>query len=142
MEKLNKNLFDITYNPQLECLMLIYKAYVKSEEFRKINELTLLEIGDKPFTCMLRDMRLLSNIPSADREWFKEEIAPRLVKKGLRFLAVVVPFAPSADNFFKEFFDYVMPESVVIEYFHHETEAELWLEETLNKQKFKLSEND
>jgi len=132
MSTFNPNLCEVIYNPQFQACSIIYKAYVKSEEFRRVNKYSLEVIGDQPFKRMLRDMRLLSNLPSADREWFKAEVAPTLVAKGLKFLAIVVPTATTAHNFFEKFFDYAIPKTVTVRYFHNEKEAQQWLFEARN----------
>jgi len=127
MHKLNQNLFEITYDPKIEFCRLAYKAYVKSDEFRQINQYSLEVIGDRPLKCMMRDMRLLSNISNSDREWFKAEIVPELLAKGLKCMAIIVPVAKTAHSFFKDFFDSALPETVITQYFHNQNDAQQWL---------------
>ncbi|MFI5218968.1 MAG: STAS/SEC14 domain-containing protein [Bacteroidia bacterium] len=91
MEKLifDKSYLSIFYDDDEKLIHLRWKKLATPEEFREGLNFALSKVVENKIERWLANLRDMSVIREAERKWTNEEWFPRLVKTGLRKMAIV-----------------------------------------------------
>ncbi len=128
MSDVFKNPYNLYYDSELECGVIIYQGHVISTEFRQAHEGILKLIQEYDVKKMLSDNRKMGIINPADQQWIQDEFLPRLRQTGLRYSAILVPRNRLAMLTVEDIVDSVHPKKSMIQYFADIPEAKEWLE--------------
>lgn len=85
-----KDYISLSYQEEALLLQAKWLRSVSSEEYRSGIEQMKLLILEKGAALLLIDSRRLRNVPFADQQWIKREVAPELISSRLQKLARVL----------------------------------------------------
>lgn len=91
---MEKGIFDkpfltIYYDDEHKLIHLRWKKLASSDEFREALNFALASVEERKIERWLANLRDMSVIKEADRKWTNDEWFPKLVKSGLRRMAIV-----------------------------------------------------
>jgi len=81
----------IRFDPQVGCVVMVWKGYATSEEFRAGNERVLAAILETGATRLLGEVTDFKLIGATDQQWLNDNWIPRAVQAGLRRVALIQP---------------------------------------------------
>jgi hypothetical protein len=125
--KTTENTYIITYNSNIDCVVMTWTGYSTSEQFRTGTELMLEALTKHKSSKVLADIREMDIIGIDDQHWLENNFIPRAISNGFRSLAIVQP---------KAYFNKIAVESVsykvdmeklTISFFEDVEEAIKWL---------------
>jgi hypothetical protein len=113
-------------NRDVHCLVVDWKSYATTEQFRALHERLLKDIRCHKTTTLLGNAAGLMMIAAVDQKWLIDDFLPRLYETGVRAHAVVRS---------KHYFSQVAIDSlhlhdadtVAFQYFDHVDDARAWL---------------
>jgi hypothetical protein len=117
----------ISFDESVPCLIMAWKGYATSRQFRDSNEKVLDALRERRVSSLLADVREFILIGAADQQWLTEDWIPRATAVGLRRVAMIAP-----DFYFNRVaVDTVArqlnPDAVAFRYFSDREAATLWL---------------
>lgn len=125
--KTAEEVYEITYNSALHAVVMVWRGYATSKQFRAGTELMLETLIRNQCKKVLGDTSEMAIIGQEDQHWLENNFIPRAVKAGFKAFAVITP---------KAYFNKVAVESVSykidqkqlrIAFFSTREEAELFL---------------
>lgn len=129
MVHFDENYLKISYDADADCVIMQWKAFATSEEFRHgLNEgLKLIQQKNSP--NWLADLRKMEAIDPEDEQWSNEDWFPRALQAGIKRMALV----PSEDIFnsisVENIMNSVAGTGLVTHYFKQPDEAKSWLKD-------------
>lgn len=117
---------DIFFDQEIGCIILDWKGYATSAQFREIHEKMLEAIGHTNARLLLGNALHLVQIGAQDREWIVNAFRPRLVSAGIVADAVV----RSTNYFGQVAIDSILKgnkERTLVRYFDTRAQAKEWL---------------
>jgi len=81
----------IGYEPDVPCVVMVWKGYATSAAFREGNARVLAEITERRASKLLGDVTDFVLIGAEDQAWLNEVWIPRAMHAGLRRVALVQP---------------------------------------------------
>ena len=129
MVHLDEDYLKISYDEDAACVIMQWKSFATSEEFRYgLNE-GLKLIQQKNASNWLADLRKMEAIDPEDEQWSNENWFPRALQTGINRMALV----PSEDVFnsisVENIMNSVAGTGLVTHYFKEADEAKSWLKE-------------
>ena len=119
--------YNIYYEPTIDSVVMEWKGYATSTEFRDGTELMLKTLVANNTFKVLADVKDMTIIAKEDQEWLDTDFLPRATDKGFKVLAVVRP-----DSYFNrvavESISYrVNKNKLAINFFDDDRDAKEWL---------------
>jgi hypothetical protein len=118
---------DIAFDPEVPCVLIRWRGYVTSEEFRQASDNALRLLQEQHVSRILNDTTDLPIISAADQRWVQSDFVPRGIAVGFRAVAMV----NSRFYFNRVAVDSVVaqldPEEIMVEYFENPEKARAWL---------------
>jgi len=115
----------VGYDAEVPCVIMTWKGYATSREFREANERILGVLSERHATKLLGDIKEFVLIGAEDQRWLSTDWIPRAVEAGLRTVAMITPVF---------YFNRVAVESVgqkldpvILQYFDTREAARDWL---------------
>jgi hypothetical protein len=129
MVHFDESYLSISYDADAACVIMQWKSFATSEEFRHgLNE-GLKLIQEKNASNWLADLRKMEAIDPEDEQWSNEDWFPRALQGGINRMAIV----PSEDIFnsisVENIMNAVTGTDLVTHYFKDPAEAKSWLKE-------------
>jgi hypothetical protein len=81
----------IGYDSDVPCVIMTWKGYATSREFRDANERILGVIAERKATKLLGDIREFVLSGADDQNWLTSDWIPRAVQAGIRNVALITP---------------------------------------------------
>lgn len=81
----------VSWDSEIDCVYVVWKAYVEGENFRYGLEQGLGLLKEKHSSKWLADLRKLRVVKLADQDWMVSEWLPRAQKAGLKWTATIMP---------------------------------------------------
>lgn len=124
----NKEFLLITHEKENSLIHLRWKRFTTTEEFRDGLNTALKYVNELKIERWLANLKNMSVIKEADRNWTNEEWFPQLYKTGLKKMAIV----HSQDVFNNLAVSKIMSEAkaerfFIVAYFRDADEAHRWL---------------
>jgi hypothetical protein len=118
----------VNYDPKLNCIIMDWKGYSTSEEFRLTNEEILAFFIAKKADKILADTSELLIIDGHDQQWLSSDWIPRAIKSGFKACAMIEP---------KHHFNKVAIENITnhindqlsVSFFNNRVQAKAWLQQ-------------
>lgn len=125
----DESFLKISYNAEADCVIMEWKSFATSEEFRQgLNE-GLKLIQQQQAANWLADLRKMEAIDPEDEQWSNEDWFPRALQAGIKRMAIV----PSEDIFnsisVENIMNAIAGTGLVTHYFKEPLEAKSWLKE-------------
>ena len=79
----------IGYDADVPCVIMTWKGYATSREFREANERILGVIAERRVSKLLGDIKEFVLIGADDQHWLSTNWIPRVTEAGLRLVAMV-----------------------------------------------------
>lgn len=119
--------YNIYYEPIIDSVIMEWKGYATTLEFREGTELMLKLLIENNTYKVLADVKDMTIIAGEDQEWLDTDFLPRATDAGFRVLAVVQP-----DSYFNkvaiESISYrVDKNKLAINFFNSLRDAKEWL---------------
>ena len=117
----------IGYDADVPCVVMTWKGYANTREFRDANERILAFLAERKASKMLGDIRDFVLIGAEDQTWLSTDWIPRAVQAGLRKVALITPvfyFNKVAVESVGERLD---PEALKLQHFDSAPAAREWL---------------
>ena len=117
----------VDYDADVPCVIMTWKGYATSGEFREANERVLEILAERTASKLLGDLKEFVLIGSEDQSWLSTDWIPRAVKAGLRKVALTAPafyFNRVAVESVGQRLD---PEALMLKHFDHRDAARAWL---------------
>lgn len=129
MVHLDESYLTITYDADTASVIMQWKSFATSEEFRHGLNQGLQLIKEKNASNWLADLRKMEAIDPEDEQWSNEDWFPRALQAGISRMAIV----PSEDIFnsiaVENIMNAVTGTDLVTHYFKTPEEAKGWLKE-------------
>lgn len=123
----DKNFLEISFDEKIPCVIMEWKEYATSEEFREGLDKGLELLKKQNTGNWLADLRKMDVIDPDDEKWSNEDWFPRALQEGVKKMALI----PSEDVFNAMSVENIMNEvsgtGLVIHYFDKVEEAKNWL---------------
>jgi hypothetical protein len=119
--------FHVSYDPDIECVYMVWRGYHTSALFRTENEQVLGVIAKHRARKILCDIRYFVLIGATDQAWLNSEWLPRAIDAGLRTCAIVAPVFYFNRVAVRTVAERIDPQAVTIEYFDSPEMARRWL---------------
>ncbi len=117
----------IYYNPIVPCVVMEWRGYATSKEFRTGTQSMLDLLIEKKASKVIADVKNMKLISMEDQKWVEDEFLPRALKAGFRVMALIT----SNDYFNRVSVENITqkidPSKLVLKYFDNIFSAEEWL---------------
>ncbi len=124
---LNEKFIQISYDEKVPCVIMQWKDFATSTEFKLGLNKGLELLMEKKTGNWLADLRKMDVIDPDDEQWSNEDWFPRAIAGGVKKMALI----PSEDIFNKLSVENIMNEvagtGLIIHYFENPEEAKNWL---------------
>jgi hypothetical protein len=117
----------VGYDAEVPCVIMTWKGYATSREFREANERILGVLTERGASKLLGDIKEFVLIGADDQQWLSSNWIPRAVEAGLRTVAMVTPvfyFNRVAVESVGRTLD---PDALILEHFDNRDAARQWL---------------
>ncbi|MBL3654635.1 STAS/SEC14 domain-containing protein [Fulvivirga sediminis] len=126
MELRNDAFASITFEKELNTIVVIWKKIPSEEIYRGVFSQALIELHSKGADKWLSDIRKQGVVSPSNTQWLQEELLPKAVNAGLRRIAII-----AEKDVFKQFYIDNIKTSISdtseIQYFDNEEGARKWL---------------
>jgi len=116
----------LQYNQELACLTQHWKGFASSSQFRQAIQETVHYVESKGIDKLISNTKDFAGVKKEDTDWVANVATPKMVQKGLKTMAFIVPtnvFTQVSVNNFKNKAD----ELLQIQYFDDLQTAHQWL---------------
>lgn len=83
--------YNIYFDQALDSVVMVWKGYSTSEQFREGTELMLNELITNGSSKVLADLREMILIGMDDQKWLETRFLPRAIRFGFRQIAIISP---------------------------------------------------
>lgn len=118
---------EVSYDPEVPCVAMVWKGYFTSPRFREANERVLAMIQETRATKLLGDVTNFKLIGAEDQRWLNDDWIPRTIKAGLRYVALVQPVFYFNQVAVQTVAQRIDPETLVVSHFDSAQAARRWL---------------
>jgi hypothetical protein len=81
----------VEYDVDVPCVVMVWKGYATSAQFREANERVLACLREHRATRLVGDISEFVLIGATDQDWLNEQWIPQAIDGGLRRAALVQP---------------------------------------------------
>ncbi|MDZ7741648.1 MAG: STAS/SEC14 domain-containing protein [Bacteroidota bacterium] len=128
MKYFDKDFLEIYWNEDIHCVVMVWKKFIRGEDFREGLNTGLELLIEKNASRWLADLRNLKILSNEDQEWSNNEWFPRATKAGIKKMALVKPRSALAKMGVKNIMTRVNKIQVETAYFDNAGEALKWLD--------------
>jgi hypothetical protein len=117
----------IGYDVDASCVVMTWKGYATSRQFRESNECIINAIAERNVCKLLGDIEEFVLIGADDQRWLTSDWIPRAIAVGLRAVALVAPifdFNRVAGETVRQKLD---PGRLIVQQFDTGDDARRWL---------------
>jgi len=119
--------YNIYFDKDLDSVVMIWKGYSTSEQFREGTELMLNELIYNGSSRVLADIREMVLIGMEDQKWLEMKFLPRAINFGFKQIAIVTPNSHFSKVAVESVSYKVDKEKLTISFFDSREEAVEWL---------------
>jgi hypothetical protein len=127
METLTETCAEVNYNQKLNAVVIGWKDFATTEQYKKVIENAALVIKEKNCKVWISDSVKGKAVPKEALEWLKIDFIPRLPSLGIKKAAFLV----TGNAFRKLYADSIKTEiaktGVQMKYFESRVELEKWI---------------
>lgn len=121
----------VYYDEKTPCVVIEWAAYASSEQFHLALEKTFeayqLYRKKNKKLYWINDCRKMKIVSSEDINWFNKDLNPRLYKRGLRYMAFIMPDSIFATTAVEEYQKNTDPKQITIKNMDTMLKAKRWL---------------
>ncbi len=85
------DVYNIYFDKDLDAIVMVWKGYSTSDQFREGTELMLNELIYHGCSKVLADLREMILIGMEDQKWLENKFLPRAIKFGFKQIAFITP---------------------------------------------------
>lgn len=119
--------YNIYYEPAIDSVIMEWKGYATSQEFKEGTELMLKMLIKHNTFKVLAAVKDMTIIAREDQEWLDTDFLPRATERGFRVLAVVRPLSYFNKVAIESISYRVDKNKLAINFFNDESDAKEWL---------------
>lgn len=83
--------YNIYYDNTLDVVVMEWRGYATSHQFREGTELMLNTLIQNKCTKVLADIRSMTIIGMEDQQWLERDFLPRAIRFGFKMIAIITP---------------------------------------------------
>jgi hypothetical protein len=117
----------IHWDETCQAIWAEWKGYVEGDDYRKAVEAGFVLLRTKRGSRWLADARAIGPLRQIDQDWTNQEMIPRLVGAGLRWMAIVTPKSSIARLSLKKVLNKIREVDLVTVNFDDMEAARAWL---------------
>jgi hypothetical protein len=117
----------IGYDAEVACVIMTWKGYATSREFREANERVLGVLAERSASKLLGDIKEFVLIGADDQNWLSTDWIPRAVAAGLRTVAMITPVFYFNRVAVESVGQKLDPDALILQYFDTRDAARQWL---------------
>ena len=121
------DVYKIYFDKDIDAVVMVWKGYSTSEQFREGTELMLNELIHNGCSKVLADLREMILIGMEDQKWLENRFLPRAINFGFKQIAIITPNAYFNKVAVESVSYKVDKEKLTINFFDSEEEAVRWL---------------
>lgn len=119
--------YTIFFEPDLNCVVMEWKGYATSEQFREGTELMLNSLIKNKTTKVLADIQDMVIIGTEDQHWLNSLFLPRAMQFGFKSVAIIKPNSYFNKVAVESVSDKINKEELAINFFESKQHATEWL---------------
>jgi hypothetical protein len=119
--------YNIYFDKEIDSVVMVWKGYSTSEQFREGTELMLNELIHNGASKVLGDVREMVLIGMEDQRWLETRFLPRAIKYGFKQIAIVRPNSYFNKVAIESVSYKVDREKISIQFFETREDAVRWL---------------
>jgi hypothetical protein len=119
--------YNIYFDQDIDLVVMVWKGYSTSEQFREGTELMLNELISNGSSKVLADVREMILIGMEDQRWLETRFLPRAIKFGFRQIAIITPNSYFNKVAIESIVYKVDKEKISIQFFDTREDAVAWL---------------
>ena len=117
----------VGYDAEVPCVIMTWKGYATSREFREANERILGVLTERKASKLLGDSKEFVLIGADDQHWLSSNWIPRALEAGLRTVALVTPVFYFNRVAIESVGQTLDPEALILQHFDNRDAARQWL---------------
>ena len=117
----------VGYDAEVPCVIMTWKGYATSREFREANERILGVLCERNASKLLGDIKEFVLIGADDQHWLSTNWIPRAMAAGLRTVAMVTPVFYFNRVAVESVGQKLDPEALILQHFDDRDTASQWL---------------
>jgi SpoIIAA-like len=117
----------VGYDAEVPCVIMAWKGYATSREFREANERILGVLADRQASKLLGDIKEFVLIGADDQHWLSSNWIPRAMEAGLRTVAMITPVFYFNRVAVENVGQKLDPETLILQHFDNRASARGWL---------------
>ena len=117
----------VGYDAEVPCVIMTWKGYATSREFREANERILGVLAERKASKLLGDIKEFVLIGGDDQDWLSTNWIPRAVKTGLRTVAMITPVFYFNRVAVESVGQKLDPDALILRHFDTRDAARQWL---------------
>ena len=121
--------YNIYFDKDIDSVVMVWKGYSTSEQFREGTELMLNELISNGSSKVLADVREMVLIGMEDQRWLETRFLPRAIKFGFKKIAIITPRSYFNKVAIESVSYKVDKEKIAIQFFEGREDAIGWLTE-------------
>ncbi len=82
----------ITWDENIQSVMMKWRGYIKGDGMRKMVDKGLSLLQEKQGAKWLADLQEMEVIAQEDQNWVEEAWLPAAIHKGVRYIAIIQPY--------------------------------------------------
>lgn len=91
MKTATEHVYKIYFDPALEVVVMEWKGYATTAQFREGTELMLNILIENKCSKVLADIRHMTLIAMEDQKWLERDFLPRAIRFGFKRIAMITP---------------------------------------------------
>lgn len=121
------NVYDISFDANLNAVVMIWKGYSTTEQFREGTELMLNHLIYNSASRVLADLREMIIIGLEEQNWLVSKFLPRAIDFGFKQIAIINPTSYFNKVALESISYKVDKDKMDIQFFNSKEEAIIWL---------------
>ncbi len=117
----------VGYDAEVPCVIMTWKGYATSREFREANERILGVLSERAASKLLGDIKEFVLIGADDQHWLTTNWIPRAMEAGLRTVAMITPVFYFNRVAVESVGQKLDPEALILQHFDNREAARQWL---------------
>lgn len=133
MSSINEKYAEVSYNPNLDAVVLRWREYATPKQYKNTLEFTFELLQAQKCKNLVEDMILGKEVPSDVVKWVRNDYVPMLAKSGVRKIAVLLEGNVARKQYIEDIKESIQMSGMQMHCFKSQKELEKWVQNMPNK---------
>jgi hypothetical protein len=129
MRTFSEKFAEITYNPFWRAIVIKWKDFATLEEYKNVLNAAIETAICFDAKCWVSDMSTGKAVPNIVSEWIKKEFVPRMVKIGIKKIAILLENNALRRLFAENIKETLIGAGMLLQIFNVRSDLEKWMKE-------------